>query len=136
ANGQAQSGGSSGPPSSAIQAQQGYGLNGAADSGESGTPGGAGEQGGAGAGNGSVDGVGEPTNRLATAGQMVEVPQKLSPGRGERPTDGTEDQVSSNPVAGSRTAAEAISAQPTSEVSAEQNLVPGEQRPVVRGYFR
>ena len=40
------------------------------------------------------------------------------------------------PGVGVRSVAEATYAQQTGQVAPEQNLVPGEQRPVVRGYFR
>ena len=57
--------------------------------------------------------------------------------RGVRPPDGTEDQTGTNPSVGSRSVSElAQAAQQTGQVAPEPNLVPGEQRPVVRGYFR
>jgi hypothetical protein len=123
------------PPASSIQAQQGAGLNGA-QGGQSPTGTEAGEQGGVGAGNGTADGLGDPTGRLATSGQLVEVPTKLGAGPGQRPLDGTEDQVGTNPDAAARSVAEAAQTQQTGQVTPEQNLVPGDQRPVVRGYFR
>ena len=96
----------------------------------------AGEQGGVGAGTGTTDGVGDPAGRLSTAGQVVEVPSKLGSGSGQRPADGTEDQVSTDPGMTSRSVSEAAQTQQTGQVTPEQNLVPGDQRPVVRGYFR
>jgi len=133
--GQPTSGPGQAPSASSIQAQQGTGMNGA-QGGQSPTGTEAGEQGGVGAGNGTAEGVGDPTGRLSTSGQLVEVPTKLGAGPGERPLDGTEDQVGTNPDAGARSVAEATQTQQTGQVSPEQNLVPGEQRPVVRGYFR
>jgi hypothetical protein len=125
------------PPGSGVQPQQqgGAGQNGTAG-GQ--TPGGAGtgEQGGAGAGTGSTEGVGAPGDRLATSGQMVEVPTKLSAGAGERPVSGNEEEVGTNPGAAGRSVLEAAQTQQTGQLTPEQNLVPGEQRPVVRGYFR
>jgi hypothetical protein len=124
------------PASSGIQAQPGEaGANGA-QGGQSPTGAGAGERGGPGAGTGTTEGVGDPSGRLATSGQMVEVPAKLGSGPGQRPADGTEDQVGTNPGVAARTVAEAAQTQQTGQVAPEQNLVPGEQRPVVRGYFR
>ena len=96
----------------------------------------AGEQGGVGAGSGSTDGVGDPSGRLSTSGQLVEVPTKLGPGPGERPADGSEDQTGANPGISGRSVVEAAQTQQTGQVTPEQNLVPSEQRPVVRGYFR
>jgi hypothetical protein len=64
------------------------------------------------------------------------VPTRLGSGPGVRPSDGTEDQVGADPSVGGRTVAELARAQQTGQVAPEQNLVPGEQRPVVRGYFR
>ncbi len=135
--GQAQSP-SGGAPNSGVQAQQGAaggGVNGA--SGDQSQGGGStGEQGGPGAGSGSTDGAGDPTGRLATSGQLVEVPTKLSAGNAQRPADGSEDQVGANPAMGGRNVAEAAQTQRTGQLTPEQNLVPSEQRPVVRGYFR
>jgi hypothetical protein len=96
-----------------------------------------GQQGGAGSGTGtSPDPGSAQPSRLDTAGQRVEVPQKLSAGPGVRPPDGTEDQLSASPSVGGRSVSELAQAQQTGQVAPEQNLVPGEQRPVVRGYFR
>ena len=75
-------------------------------------------------------------SRLDTAGQQVQVPTKLGNGSGVRPADGTEDQSSPDPSLGGQSVAEQAQAQQTGQVTPEQNLVPGEQRPVVRGYFR
>jgi hypothetical protein len=131
-NGQGQSPSSAGAPSTGVQAQQGVGAAGGQ------SPGGAdaGEQGGVGAGTGSTDGVGAPAGRLATSGQLVEVPTKLSAGPGERPSNGSEDQVGANPGMGGSNVAEAARTQQTGQLTPERNLVPSEQRPVVRGYFR
>jgi len=126
---------SAGAPSSGVQAQQGVGMNGAAG-GQSPDGANAGEQGGVGAGSGSTDGVGDPSGRLSTSGQLVEVPTKLGPGPGERPADGSEDQTGANPGISGRSVVEAAQTQQTGQVTPEQNLVPSEQRPVVRGYFR
>jgi hypothetical protein len=97
----------------------------------------AGQQGGPGVGTGTDPNVlGDQPSRLDTAGQRVEVPTKLGTGPGVRPLDGTEDQTASDPTAGARGVSEQVQAQQTGHVAPEQNLVPGEQRPVVRGYFR
>jgi hypothetical protein len=80
--------------------------------------------------------LGNQSSRLDTAGQSVQVPTMLGAGPGARPTDGTEDQTGNDPTAGTRTVSELVQAQQTGQVAPEQNLVPGEQRPVVRGYFR
>jgi hypothetical protein len=124
------------PASSSIRAQQGGDMTNGGPGGQSQTGTEAGEQGGVGAGTGTTDGVGDPSGRLATSGQKVEVPAKLGSGPGERPPDGTEEQVGTNPDVAARTVAEAAHTQQTGQVAPEQNLVPGEQRPVVRGYFR
>jgi hypothetical protein len=95
-----------------------------------------GQQGGPGIGTGAGgDPIGDRTNRLDSVGQSVEVPQKLGPGPGVRPTDGTEDQLGNDPSANNRAVSELVQAQQTGQVTPEQNLVPHEQRPVVRGYF-
>jgi hypothetical protein len=95
-----------------------------------------GQQGGPGMGAGTGgDATGDEANRLDAAGQSVEVPQKLGAGPGVRPPDGTEDQTGNDPTAGDRSVSELVQAQQTGQVTPEQNLVPGEQRPVVRGYF-
>jgi hypothetical protein len=80
--------------------------------------------------------LGNQSNRLEAAGQSVQVPTKLGAGPGVRPTDGTEDQAGNDPTTGARNVSELVQAQQTGQVAPEQNLVPGEQRPVVRGYFR
>ena len=138
---QANSGGQQGaagqaPAASSIQAQPGAGMMNGAQGGQAQTGTEAGEQGGVGAGTGTTDGVGDPAGRLSTAGQLVEVPTKLGSGPGQRPPDGTEDQVGTNPGMASRSVSEAAQTQQTGQVTPEQNLVPGDQRPVVRGYFR
>jgi len=98
---------------------------------------GAAQQGGAGVGSGtSPDPFSNQASRLDAAGQQVQVPAKLSAGAGVRPADGTEDQSTSDPSLGGRSVAEQAQAQQTGQVTPEENLVPGEQRPVVRGYFR
>ena len=95
-----------------------------------------GQQGGPGIGaGGGGDATGDQANQLDAAGQNVEVPQKLGAGPGVRPTNGTEDQIGNDPTAGGRSVSELVQAQQTGQVTPEQNLVPGEQRPVVRGYF-
>jgi hypothetical protein len=102
-----------------------------------GTQGAAGQQGGPGMGTGTDgEALGNQSSRLDTAGQSVQVPTMLGAGPGARPTDGTEDQTGNDPTAGTRTVSELVQAQQTGQVAPEQNLVPGEQRPVVRGYFR
>ena len=99
--------------------------------------GGLGQSGGAGVGTGTnPDALGDTPSRLDTAGQRVEVPTKLAPGPGVRPPDGSEDQTGTDPTLPARTVSELVQAQQTGQVTPEQNLVPGEQRPVVRGYFR
>jgi len=75
-------------------------------------------------------------SRLETQGQQVQVPTRLGKGPGVRPATGNEDQSSPDPSLGGRNVAELAQAQQTGQVAPEQNLVPGEQRPVVRGYFR
>ena len=95
-----------------------------------------GQQGGPGAGTGADPNVSGDPSRLDTAGQRVQVPTRLGVGPGVRPPDGSEDQVTADPSLGGRTVAELARAQQTGQVAPEQNLVPGEQRPVVRGYFR
>lgn len=109
---------------------------GAASSGQAGASA-AGQQGGPGTGTGAnPDGLGDQQSRLDTAGQRVEVPIKLGTGPGVRPPDGSEDQTGADPAAAARSVSEQAQAQRTGQVAPEQNLVPGEQRPVVRGYFR
>jgi hypothetical protein len=94
-------------------------------------------QGGSGVGSGdAADPFSNQASRLDTAGQQVQVPTKLGNGSGVRPTDGSEDQSSPDSSLGGQAVAEQAQAQQTGQVSPEQNLVPGEQRPVVRGYFR
>jgi len=105
--------------------------------GAQGTDGTAGQQGGAGIGTGSGgDPVGGAPVRLDSAGQSVAVPLILGNGAGVRPPDGTEDQTGNDPTAGARSVAEQVQAQQTGQVTPETNLVPSEQRPVVRGYFQ
>jgi hypothetical protein len=95
------------------------------------------QQGGAGIGTGaSPDPFSNQPSRLDTSGQQVQVPTRLGNGTNVRPADGSEDQAVSNPALGGQTVTEQAQAQQTGEVNAEENLVPGEQRPVVRGYFR
>ena len=97
----------------------------------------AGQQAGAGIGSGpGSDALSDQPSRLDSAGQSVAVPLMLGSGSGVRPPDGTEDQTGSDPTAGSRVVAEQAQAQQTGQVAPEQNLVPSEQRPVVRGYFQ
>jgi len=96
-----------------------------------------GQPGGAGVGTGTDPNVlGDQPSRLDTTGQRVEVPTKLSTGPGVRPPDGTEDQTGTDPNLPARNVSELVQSQQTGQVAPEQNLVPGEQRPVVRGYFR
>jgi hypothetical protein len=98
---------------------------------------GAGQQNGAGVGTGTDPNLySDQPSRLDTAGQQVQVPLKLGNGPGARPADGTEDQTIPDPRLGGRTISEVSQNQETGQVAPEQNLVPGEQRPVVRGYFR
>jgi hypothetical protein len=82
------------------------------------------------------DPVGDPNPRLDTTGQRVEVPTKLSQGAAVRPPDGSEDQTQAQRADGAPTVSEAVGSQQTGQVTPEQNLVPGQQRSVVRGYFR
>jgi hypothetical protein len=97
--------------------------------------GGEGQQGGPGAGVGTTDPLGDPAARLDADGERVEVPLKLGPGPGERPATGNEEQVG-QPTGGSLgLAAEQAQHQEAGQVVPENNLVPGEQRPVIRGYF-
>jgi hypothetical protein len=98
---------------------------------------GQGDQNGAGVGTGTDPNLySDQPSRLDTAGQQVQVPLKLGSGPGARPADGTEDQAVPDPRLSGRTASELSQTQQTGQVAPEQNLVPGEQRPVVRGYFR
>ncbi len=95
------------------------------------------QQGGAGIGSGtSPDPFSNQPSRLDTSGQQVQVPTRLGNGSSVRPADGTEDQTATNPSLGGQSVAEQAQAQQTGQVNPEENLVPGEQRPVVRGYFR
>jgi hypothetical protein len=95
------------------------------------------QQGAPGIGRGtSPDPFSNQASRLDTSGQQVQVPTRLGNGSGVRPADGTEDQSAANPSLGGQSVAEQAQAQHTGQVNPEQNLVPGEQRPVVRGYFR
>jgi hypothetical protein len=97
----------------------------------------AGQQGGPGMGSGTnPDVLGDQPSRLDTAGERVDVPAKLGNGPGVRPADGTEDQTGSDPTLAPHSVSELVQSQQTGQVAPEQNLVPGEQRPVVRGYFR
>jgi hypothetical protein len=117
--------------SSSAAAQAGSGSD------TSGTDGAAGQQSGAGIGSGfGGDPLGGPPSRLDSAGQSVSVPLRLGNGSGVRPPDGTEDQTSNNPSAGPRSVSEQAQTQQTGQVTPETNLVPSEQRPVVRGYFQ
>jgi hypothetical protein len=109
----------------------------AAADGSQGAPGTAGQQGGPGVGTGTDgDALGNQSSRLDAAGQSVQVPTKIGSGPGVRPTDGTEDQTGNDPTNAARSVSELVQAQQTGQVAPEQNLVPGEQRPVIRGYFR
>jgi hypothetical protein len=91
---------------------------------------------GAGVGTGSDPSMTGDPSRLDIAGQQVQVPSKLGNGQGVRPPDGTEEQTGTTPSINNRSVSEVSTAQQTGQVAAEQNLVPGEQRPVIRGYFR
>ena len=96
-----------------------------------------GQQNGAGIGSGpGGDPLGGTPSRLESTGQSVAVPLMLGNGSGVRPSDGTEDQTGNDPTAGARSVSEQAQAQQTGQVVPEQNLVPSEQRPVVRGYFQ
>jgi hypothetical protein len=121
-------------------AQSGAAQSGVAQSGAAGEQAGAGatdQPGGPGVGTGTnPDALGDTSPRLDTAGQRVEVPTKLGTGPGVRPPDGSEDQTGTDPTLPARAVAEQVQSQQTGQVAPEQNLVPGEQRPVVRGYFR
>jgi hypothetical protein len=95
------------------------------------------QQGGPGVGTGTdPNATGDPANRLDAAGQSVSVPTRLGTGPGVRPPDGTEDQTGTDPSTTTRSVAELVQAQQTGQVAPEQNLVPGDQRPIVRGYFK
>jgi hypothetical protein len=91
---------------------------------------------GAGVGSGVDPNVTGDPSRLDTAGQRVQVPTKLNDGPGARPPDGSEDQTGANPSISGGNVSELPRAQQTGQVAPEENLVPGEQRPVIRGYFR
>jgi hypothetical protein len=125
-------------PNGASNAQSAQSSAGQASATDGGAPsqGGLSDQGGAGVGTGpGGDALGDRSTQLESAGQTVEVPTKLGSGPGVRPTDGNEDQLGNDPTASGRSVAELIQTQQTGQVAPEQNLVPGEQRPVVRGYF-
>jgi hypothetical protein len=110
----------------------------AADQGQSGIAGqggGEGQQGGPGAGVGTTDPLGDPNARLDASGQRVDVPVKLGPGAGERPATGNDDQVGQPNSSSQSLAAEQAQHQEAGQVVPENNLVPGDQRPVIRGYF-
>lgn len=114
------------------QQQQG---NGAAQNG--GGQGGQAGSGGPGVGSGpNSDPFSSEPSRLDSSGQRVQVPVKLGNGPGVRAPDGTEDQSAPNSTLTGRSVSELPQSQQTGQVAPEQNLVPGEQRPVVRGYFR
>jgi hypothetical protein len=125
-------------PGSALPSRSGDAQTGQQAGAASGAQGGGadGQQGGPGVGTGTDPNVAGDASKLETAGQRVDVPTRLGSGPGVRPSDGTEDQVGADPSVGGRTVAELARAQQTGQVAPEQNLVPGEQRPVVRGYFR
>ena len=111
--------------------------------GRSGAPGGGqragadGQQGGAGIGTGASSTL-WATSRRGSIRPARAWPcrLKLGSGPGVRPPDGTEDQTGNDPTTGARSVSELAQAQQTGQVAPEQNLVPGEQRPVVRGYFQ
>ncbi|MBV9577511.1 MAG: hypothetical protein JO057_02855 [Chloroflexi bacterium] len=136
ANG-AQSGASSAAASGVSQNGDPGQQTGSASGGVSQSGNGAADQGGAGAGTGSSpDPFSNAASRLDSAGQQVQVPTRLGPGAGVRPADGTEDQSTDDASLGGQSVAEQAQAQHTGQVIPEQNLVPGEERPVVRDYFR
>jgi hypothetical protein len=96
-----------------------------------------GDQAGPGVGTGTnPDPLSNQPSRLDSAGQTVEVPTKLGAGPGVRPADGSEDNTLPDPSLAGSTVSQLPQAQQTGRVTPEQNLVPGEQRPIVRGYFR
>jgi hypothetical protein len=98
---------------------------------------GAGDQNGTGVGTGTDPNLyADQPSRLDSSGQQVQVPLKLGNGPGVRPSDANDDQTLPNPELGGRTTSELAQTQQTGQVAPEQNLVPGQQRPVVRGYFR
>jgi hypothetical protein len=100
-------------------------------------PGGQAEQNGPGVGTGAnPDPYSDTPQRLDTSGQQVQVPLKLGTGPGVRPPDGSDDQTIPNQSLTGKSVTELAQSQQTGQVTPEQNLVPGEQRPVVRGYFR
>jgi hypothetical protein len=133
---------STGGQPSADQAGQGtQGSDGqgaaAGSSNQGGQGSGAGQQTGAGVGTGSDPNLySDQPSRLETSGQEVQVPTRLGVGPGVRPANGTEDQQQPDSTLNGRSTAELAQSQQTGQVVPEQNLVPGEQRPVVRGYFR
>jgi hypothetical protein len=96
---------------------------------------GEGQQGGPGAGTGTTDPLGDPSGRLDASGERVDVPVKLGPGPGERPATGNEDQAGRPNNTSQGLAAEQAQHQDAGQVVPENNLVPGDQRPVIRGYF-
>ena len=140
ATGSAASGGAPNGAAPSRAAPTGAGPTGAAQSGATGGQSGAGstgQLGGPGVGTGTnPEALGDAQSRLDTSGQRVEVPTKLGAGPGVRPPDGTEEQTGTDPTLPARSVSELAQAQQTGQVAPEQNLVPGEQRPVVRGYFR
>ena len=78
----------------------------------------------------------EQPTRLDTSGQQVQVPTRLGTGPGVRPPDASTDSTVPDPSLNGASVSQLPRPQQTGQVSPEQNLVPGEQRPVVRGYFR
>ena len=123
-----------------LQQQAGAGQpNAGVNPAPAGGPGGSaeGQLGGPGVGTGTdPDVLGSQPSRLDNSGTRVQVPTKLGTGPGVRPADGTEDQTGADSTIGARSVSELARAQQTGQVAPEQNLVPGELRPVVRGYFR
>ncbi len=91
-----------------------------------------------GIGNGpNPDPFSSTPSRLDTAGQQVSVPQKLSNGAAVRPPDpGDSPSSTTSPSLAAKNVAEPSQTQQTGQLAPERNLVPGDQRPVIRGYFR
>jgi hypothetical protein len=136
----AQSGG--GEAGGAAGAGQGQGIGQAAgDQAGGGVGASGGAEGGAG-GPGAGQGAGAPISDsnpappLDATAQRVDVPVELGPGERTHPSTGAPNQPQA-PLRGGGTGAvsESSQTQSTGSLAPERNLVPAEQRQVVRGYF-
>ncbi len=80
--------------------------------------------------------LGDPAPPLNSAGQRVDVPIELSAGSATK-AGATDPNQSDQSVRGGATGAvnETSQSQNTGQLAPERNLVPGDQRQVVRDYF-